>query len=216
MKNIILICTIHGELGKCNSNELYEIIKIIKPEVIFDEIPSSRYNIHFVEQSVSTLETEAIKMYLENHNAKIIPVDNYENFDIQKEDLDYNKISNRNIEYYNLCKEQYLLMIQYGFEYINSIQHNQLIEKLQIIEKEVLKNINDEKLLRVFKMWYEITEKRENEILNNIYTYCKEHTFDIGLMLIGAEHRNSIINKIKNIETNNELKINWNFNFFNS
>jgi hypothetical protein len=84
MKNITSVCTTHRELGKCNSNELYKIIKIITPEVIFDEIPYSRYNAHFVEQSVSTLETESIKMYLKKHNVKIIPVDNYENFGYSK------------------------------------------------------------------------------------------------------------------------------------
>jgi hypothetical protein len=201
----------HREIGKCNSNELFKIIEKINPEVIFDEIPSSRFNAHFIEQSIITLETNAIKLYMNNHNVNIIPVDNYDFSEIQKGDIDYNKISNNNADYYNLCKEQYLLTIQHGFEYINSHQNFQLIEKLQTIEREVLGKINDEELLKLFETWYEITDKRENEIIRNIYNYCEEHTFDKGLLLIGAEHRNSIINKTQ--KYNNE-KINWDFNFF--
>ena len=211
MYSITLISTVHREIGKCNSNELYKIIEKINPEVIFDEIPSSRFNAHFIEQSVSTLETGAIILYMKNYKVNIIPVDNYNFSEIQKGDIDYNKISNNNIDYYNLCKEQYLLAIQHGFEYINSNQNFQLIERLQAIEREVLEKINDEELTKLFKTWYEITDKREIEIICNIYNYCEEHTFDKGLLLIGAEHRNSIINKTK--KYNNE-KINWDFNFF--
>jgi hypothetical protein len=211
MYNITLICTMHREIGKCNSNELFKIIEKINPEIIFDEIPSSRFNAHFIERSVITLETNAIKLYMNNHKVNIIPVDNYDFSEIQKGDIDYNKISNNNADYYNLCKEQYLLAIQNGFEYINSDQNFQLIERLQIIEREVLEKINDEKLTKLFKIWYEITDKRENEIIRNIYNYCEEHTFNKGLLLIGAEHRNSIINKTQ--KYNNE-KINWDFNFF--
>jgi hypothetical protein len=211
MYNITLISTMHRDIGKCNSNELYKIIENINPEVIFDEIPSYRFNAHFIEQSVTTLETNAIKLYMNNHKVNIIPVDNYDFSEIQKGDIDYNKISNNNIDYYNLCKEQYLLAIQYGFEYINSDQNFQLIERLQTIEREVLKKINDEELTKLFETWYEITDKRENEIIRNIYNYCEEHTFDKGLLLIGAEHRNSIINKTQKY---NNSKINWDFNFF--
>ena len=104
-----------------------------------------------------------------------------------------------------------MLAIQHRFEYINSYQNFQLIERLQTIEKEVLEKINDEKLTKLFEKWYEITDKRENEIIRNIYNYCEEHTFDNGLLLIGAEHRNSIRNKTKKY---NNSKINWDYNFF--
>jgi hypothetical protein len=212
MHNITLICTIHTEIGQCNSNELYRIIEEINPEIIFDEIPSSRYNAHFIGQSVTTLETDAIKRYMKNHKVNIIPVDNYEFSEIQKGDIDYNKISNNNMEYYNLLKEQYSLLIQHGFSYINSNQHFQLIDNLQIIEKKVLEKLNDNELSQLFKIWYEIADNRENEIIKSVYNYCREHTFDIGILLIGAEHRNSIINKIE--KYNGELEINWRYNSY--
>jgi hypothetical protein len=45
MYNITLICSRHDELGKWNSNELYQILEKVNPDIIFEEIPSSRYYI---------------------------------------------------------------------------------------------------------------------------------------------------------------------------
>jgi len=35
---ITLVATVHREGGKCNSDELYNIIEKISPEIIFEEI----------------------------------------------------------------------------------------------------------------------------------------------------------------------------------
>jgi hypothetical protein len=43
MYNITVISTDHTESGKCNSDELYKIIKSINPEVIFEEMPNSLF-----------------------------------------------------------------------------------------------------------------------------------------------------------------------------
>ena len=44
MYNIILLSTKHIESGKCNSFELYKIIETINPEIIFEEIPPSKFD----------------------------------------------------------------------------------------------------------------------------------------------------------------------------
>jgi hypothetical protein len=214
MYNITLICTVHAELGKCTSNELYRFIDKIRPEIIFDEIPPSRYNAHFIEQTVTTLETDTIKMYLRYNNCKIIPVDSYEFSEIQKGDIDYNKISNNSIEYYNLCKEQFLMIIENGFEYVNSNQNMELIERIQNIEKDVLKKMDDVKLFETFKRWYKITDNRENEMLKNIYDYSACHCYNNAVFITGAEHKKSIVNKIEDYEIKNKLKLNWNYNIY--
>ncbi|MDR2481892.1 MAG: hypothetical protein LBD07_06380 [Spirochaetaceae bacterium] len=214
MYNITLICTVHAELGKCTSNELYRFIDKIQPEIIFDEIPPSRYNAYFIEQTVTTLETDTIKMYLGYNNCKIIPVDSYEFSEIQKGDMDYNIISNNSIEYYNLCKEQFSMIIDHGFEYVNSTQNMELIERLQTIEKDVLKNTDDVKLFENFKLWYKITDNRENDMLKNIYDYSANHSYNNAVFFIGAEHKKSIMKKIQGYETKNGLKLNWNYNIY--
>lgn len=47
MYNIILIGTAHIENGQCNSDELYKIIESINPDVIFEEMPSSHFNVYY-------------------------------------------------------------------------------------------------------------------------------------------------------------------------
>jgi len=45
MPNITLISTVHKEIGKCNADELCEIIEKISPEVIFLEALEKRTQI---------------------------------------------------------------------------------------------------------------------------------------------------------------------------
>ena len=75
MHNITLVSTRHENIGKCNSQELWQILETIKPEVIFQEIPSSYLNKHYIEQTRSNLETDAIRLYIEAHKPTIVAVD---------------------------------------------------------------------------------------------------------------------------------------------
>ena len=69
----VSFCTRHNELGKCNSKELLKLIKENKPDVIFEELSLLSYN-ECYELGRETLETTAIKMYLEDNSIKHIPV----------------------------------------------------------------------------------------------------------------------------------------------
>ena len=212
MYNITLIFTSHKENGKCNSNELYKIIETINPDTIFEEIPSFKFDAYYKEHSISTLETNAIKKYLQKHQIEHIPVDNYDLPNIRFEDVNYmfDKIYN-NIEYCRLSEKQLLLISKYGFTYLNSNQCSDTFEKLHILEENVIKNINDEKLFCTYKLWIELIDKRENEIISNIYNYSNEHRYNKAILIIGAEHRKSIIKKIQ--EYNRKEELNWNFSY---
>jgi hypothetical protein len=74
-----------------------------------------------------------------------------------------------------------------------------------------LKILDNKKLSESYESWNDINDKRENEMLNNIYNYCKENTFDRGLFFIGAAHREPIINKIKNSIENEKSNIKWDY-----
>jgi len=66
MNNITLIFTRHEAYGNCNSEELYKIIESIKHEIIFEELSPSNYIRSYLEETLITLETTAIKMFLRN------------------------------------------------------------------------------------------------------------------------------------------------------
>jgi len=70
-----LVFTRHEKLGKCNSNELYQIIETINPEVIFEEIPPSYFGKYYIRKSLNNLETDTINKYSETHKMEHIPGD---------------------------------------------------------------------------------------------------------------------------------------------
>jgi hypothetical protein len=207
----------HREIGKCNSKELYDIIEKINPEIIFEEFDISRTddeyykNGHYKNQNICSLETITIMKYLENHRVIHIPVDTYNVTDFP-EDI-YPKISNASEEYSNLVKMNFVLSCQQGFPYLNNLECSNLLEKIHILEEEVVELLNDKMLSSAYESWQIITDSRDNEMIKNIYHYSKSHCYNNAIFIVGAEHRNSIINKIKKYN-NGEISINWNFNYF--
>jgi hypothetical protein len=219
MFNITLFCTRHGETGNCNIFELYKIITHLKPEVIFEEIPPSLFEEHYINTPREKLETNAIKLYLLDHQIKHIPVDLDE---IMPQDFwDDNKIFFEEVEKINpefckLCDYDSQYARQYGFNYLNSIYCIKINNDKNKEMENTIKELNNEKLYGSYELWKTINDKRENEMIMNIYKYCNENKFNKGLFFIGAAHRESIINKIKIFNKAEKLNIEWNYFEYNN
>ncbi|MEQ1625712.1 MAG: hypothetical protein ABL870_13510, partial [Sediminibacterium sp.] len=74
-----------------------------------------------------------------------------------------------------------------------------------------LQKINKDKFFETNKLWKNINEKRENEMLENIYNYSKEHSYDKAVFTLGSAHRKSIMKKIQEFEKKEKFKLNWTF-----
>lgn len=80
MYNITLLSTVHKEIGKCNSEELYKIFQSINPDVIFLEAFENSYSQYhqmlFSQFGVyqERLEIKAIQAYSQNHPFEYVPV----------------------------------------------------------------------------------------------------------------------------------------------
>jgi hypothetical protein len=216
MYNITLVCTRHSELGKCNSGELYKIFEAINPEIIFEEIPPNCFDQYYISKERSNLETNTINRFVQTHDVKHIPVDsddmppesffkNYERLLKRIENLtnvhgfNYRKSVDTNREY----------IAVHGFKYLNSnncsIMNDVIVEA---VEKGLL-GINNSELFQILNVWKEINEVREAVILQNIYKYSEEHSYDNAIVTIGYAHRKSIMQKIQVLETEQKLKLNW-------
>jgi hypothetical protein len=216
--NINLIGTVHREHGNCNSNELCNILETINPEIIFEEIDYFLWIENYKNQSDCILEINTIKQYLEKHQVKQIPVDTYKPLKSYYNDSKYMHdiifSNNRIIEcriLRNLLDNQFLLESQHGFSYLNSKQNDELFVEISTLERSILEIIHNESLFSIYRMERDVIEKREFEIINNIYNYSKEHKYNQALLFIGAGHRKSIIDKVQDYERKNEIKLNWNF-----
>ena len=214
MHNIVLVTTAHDEKGNCNIKELYNIIKKIKPEIIFEEIPPSVFYDFYEDGNRSNLESSAITMYLENYKCEHIPVD----LDYIPDKLFFNAYESmhRQIElrsniYRNIIDKHSFYRGAYGFKYLNSIECVNLDKELNIEIKAVLRILNDKKMYEINKAWNDYMDKRENEMLKNIYRYSDKNEYNKGLLFIGSGHRDTIVDKIDNYPLMGNVVLNWNY-----
>jgi len=213
--NITLINTSRYEHGKCNADELLDILKAVKPDVIFEEIPAHKFNAFYVDKTINNMQSMAIIMYKESHIIEPIPVDNYEFPEISKKKVDslFSTIKKKNTQYRELMETYYKMTYLYGFEYINSIECINYFTKAKLLEMEVLLKLKNKKLLELYTLFYDIQNERENVMLGSIYDYYDINKFNNAVFLVGAAHRNSIIQKIENFNAAG-YKLKWNLYFF--
>jgi pheromone shutdown protein TraB len=212
MYDVIVIFSMHRELGNCDIEGLYKIIEEIKPEVIFEELDHPRFNEAYKEQEPFSLETDTITMYLQNYKIEHIPVDTYEIPEINREKkLSMEKfICENNNEYKEILIKQTLLAGRDGFTFLNSKQFSDLTEKIKVQEEKTYRNTDNEEYKKIYNDWIKFNDSREYEMIKNIYNYSNEYKYKKAIFLIGADHINSITKKIQ--EYNEEqVNINWIF-----
>ena len=219
MYNIIILATGHRESGICNSNELIKIIAQIAPDIIFEEVPPKKFDGVYKGSISDSLETKTIKRYLHKHAIDHFPVDQDINQLIENrfrrdiKELD-NIIGYHSPEYNDLSDQHAIMVEQYGFPYLNSDQCEELLERRRLLEEEIVRIINHEQISQKHKGWLDYINRRENEMINNIYKYSALHKYNRALFLIGAEHRKPIMDKLPKYEKNNKPELNWIFNYF--
>ncbi len=206
MHNITFISTVHKENGKCNADELCEIIKKISPEVIFLEALDQTYSNY--ESSLFSsfgvfhkkLEIKALQKYNFNTSFEYVPVlDNgmseafERKYNIVCEDKELQKlIDNLN----SLAGEQ-------GFKFLNSVESIRLHDEMRMLEASILNGSE------INKAANEDIDAYENSMIRNIYSYCKSREFNTAIFMCGAAHRKSIIEKIEKLKAQEETDISW-------
>jgi len=213
---IYLICTRHENLGSCNSRELYNIFERIKPEVIFDETPPSYFDIYYVDKKRSNLESTAINLYKQEYGILNIPVDSDEVPDqsffdeFQKLHLRIERLSDKDgFNYRNLTDRNIENSAIHGFQYLNSDSANYFYNEIKLAIESGLKTLDNENLDSIYKNWQQLTNKREDTMLKNIYEYSEKYPFDCAIFTVGTAHRESIIEKINIIRRTQDIQLDW-------
>jgi len=214
MHNINLVCTFHSELGKCNADELYKIIEQINPDVIFEELTPNLYDVLYNKNMLADsapLEIKFIRKYKELHNIKNIPVD------IEVDSTFSNNVNRMfaffgKFDIYNEIDIKLREKIELeGFDFLNSNEYSDLVEKQRTIEKKIVEDLNKNQLNKIYKTFYKDTNFREVVMLNTIYMYSKLNNYNQAVFLIGAGHRSSVIQKVAEYQAKEEIKLNWTF-----
>lgn len=218
MHNITLIFTHHSELGKYNAQALCEVIHSINPDVIFEELPKYYHAIAYKAITSIAVEIDAIKMYLKHKIIEQIPVDTYKECETDIKDLeelhegisnlgDFKESIERNLIINNHCK----LIIQYGLSFLNSNENELLCKQEKCLQRKIVKRSNDNRLQQLERDCEEVVNKREYEIINNIYRYSECNQYEQAIMFIGSGHQSTILKVIEQFEEKEKLKLNWSF-----
>ena len=206
MHTITFISTTHEKNGKCNADELYYILKKESPEVVFMEALKNTYS-KYDETMFSSfgvyhqqLEIKAIQKYQKDATCAYVPV-----LDNGLSDLFDNKYKQicEYREFQVLFDEFNIIVKTNGFEFLNSQLCITLHQKMRILEDRLLNNSELNAAVNADIDAY------ENEMLQNIYSYCSSHQFNKAVFMCGSAHRQSIIEKIRIFNSKNEMDINW-------
>ncbi|RLD45629.1 MAG: hypothetical protein DRI86_05300 [Bacteroidetes bacterium] len=208
MYNITLISTVHKEFGNCNSNELLKIIENIGPDVIFLEAFEDNYSKYdqmiFSQFGVykERLELKTIQKYSQNHTFEYVPV-----LDIRLSDEfeTKTKIISENKDCQKLLDEYSLLEMDGGFQFLNSEKSIVLQEEMRELENRIVDNEIMRQKVNANLGAY------ENSMLRNIYSFCKEKSFNTAIFMCGSAHRKSISEKIEEYKKKETIKLNWTF-----
>ena len=214
MHKITLVCSGHRESGLCNAEELLKILRAIEPEAVFEEIRPSEFDFYYTHGSV---EAHAITKYREFKLFQPVPVDRYdmpENLLAEiKRDFDcvIDCVAQATQEYRLLNEENDNSVRRYGFQYLNSVAFATMTARMSEIEDETISKTGDQGLIRGLERWRQLIERRELEMVGNIYEYCRKNVFDTGVFLVGAAHKMGIAKEIEKYASTEADLIDWNF-----
>ena len=187
--------------------ELLKLIEKSNPDVIFEELSPITYK-ECYEFGRKTLESTAIKMYLEANSVKHIPVVGTEICDTVIEKHEINTTHRGCIR---LLDRLYALEYQYGFDYLNSKYVDELFDVLARLEQDIIEYSQDEVITDIYNRANRNIDIYENDIIENVYSYSAMNKYKNALMFIGSAHRKSIIEKIKKYNEKQDIKLNWAF-----
>lgn len=216
MHKITLVCSVHRENGLCNAGELLEILRAIAPEVVFEEMLPSDFDSYYKHGTKSTLESHAITRYREFKSFQQVPVDRYDMpanllADIKRVDCFFDRLEQTSHEYRQLNEEQKSSAHELGFKYLNSVAFTTMMIRIAEIEEKAITGTGDQGLIGGLKRWRHAIQKRELEMIGNIYEYFRENVFDTGVFLVGAAHKTGIIKEVQKHASTGADLINWNF-----
>ncbi len=83
-----------------------------------------------------------------------------------------------------------------GFPFLNSERYATLSAKSDAAMLSAIQPLDDPQPLKIYEAWADRKEAREIEMLKNIREYCASNAFERGVFLVGAAHRQPIIDRL--------------------
>jgi hypothetical protein len=212
MKRVFVVGIVHDEIGLANVSELHAILEHIRPDVIFLEIPPAAFD-DFVGGRRWNLESSAARQYRDLHRVELIPVD------LPTPDEEFF----RDVRYLNdtikrtssVCSRLFYRDSQYirahGFAYLNSEHCSTLWSDLYAAMLAKIRELDDHRLLEIYETWRHNSELRDKAMMKCVEDYSTQSPFDTGVLLVGAAHRQSMIDKARTGYGDGMPTVRWGF-----
>jgi hypothetical protein len=211
MPEIVLLASVHAENGRCSASELARILELIRPDVLFQEIPYLKFWERNDSFHRGILEIKAICEYLKHRPVFHVPVDtvDHSSFEQTKFDQVIREVSRTGSELGAVLHQQIYLERDKGFEYLNSRLSDRMLRQSDFVITKALQKLDDAKLTSAYDDWKSYNSKREEAMITNVYEYCRLNDFKKGVFLFGSAHRQGLIAKIQMIKKTQEVRVTW-------
>jgi hypothetical protein len=213
MRRVSLVGTIHEEIGPANDFELHAILERIRPEVIFLEVPVVALDDYYVTCSQRNLESIAVRRFRQDHQVRLVPVDLPTPTREFFESTESLRMTMRaeSPEYRRLMTWDRNCITRYGFAYLNSEYCSKLWSDVYQEMQSTITRLGSAGLVEVFELWKETNDLREKGMMKNIEEHCRSDVFDKGTFLVGASHRQPIIDKSRQPPFVDSASVQWEF-----
>lgn len=190
MPKIVLLGTTHRESGSCNERELARILETLEPEVVFEEIRPSDFDLIYNRNPPPWLEPRTLKNYATSKPLKQIPVDSYiiEPDFRKRVDQLFDYVDSRCNEYFAAKAKMDEMSWKYGFDFLNSQECLDLVKYQRSVFDQAVNASGDKQLIDLLSEWNQSLRNRENAMVDGIYDFCRNNLFENGLFMIGANH----------------------------
>ncbi len=207
---VSLIGTYHAEHGAVTVSALLGILERIQPEVVFAEIPPT-YIGAWRDGSHGNVESVAAARYAVTHSIDVVPVDLPEPTDsFFREWQELSRVVARTSpEYRRLVDLNTDRVCSSGFAYLNSDECVQAWADIYREEHETIEHIRSSRLREMYARVRNWNDRRDQEMLRNIRAYCAATAQRRGAFLVGAAHRKSLLEKIRDTDDVLNSRIDW-------
>ncbi len=208
--HVTLISTVHGDSGRATSEALVALLERLKPRVVFAEIPKEKAK-QYTDGSHGNLESLAVADFATRHPIVVVAVDHDEPDEqfFRSTKVVFDRVERVSRDYRNLCDSHSAAVRTGGLRYLNSEECVQACLNLHNEVRASIEYLRATELHPVYDSWIEKNDLRDRVMLANIAAFAADSELATGVFLVGAAHRNSILEKVRSGLGGARAQVDW-------
>lgn len=215
MKRVLVVRSVHQEIGKATARELYWLLNRLRPNVLFLECSQADFPA-FLDGSYGTLESAVVMHYRRHNEVILVPVDlHLPDAKLLKLGLDemLDRIEVESLRYCQLDSTNCQYTAEGGFAYLNSPLNAQLESEIQREMRASVDAVGDSKLTELHALWARTNDLRELEMISRVEAFANHTSFKKGVLLVGAAHQPSLLEKSQLLHSDETNVVVWDFDW---